>query len=165
MVRLAGQRVALRSLVFEDAPLLTEIAETPEVAQWWGEIDDGFPFNDKPDAARLTVTLDSSVLGLIEYGQKHDPNYRGAWIDIFIDPKHHGQGFGTDAVATLVRYLTRELDHYRVTIDAVVDNPAAIRIGEKAGFKPVGVLRSAWEDPSGAYRDVLLMDLLADEID
>jgi hypothetical protein len=33
MVRLAGEQIALRSLVFEDTPLLTEIAESSDVAQ------------------------------------------------------------------------------------------------------------------------------------
>jgi RimJ/RimL family protein N-acetyltransferase len=165
MVRLAGDRVALRSLVFEDAPALTAIVETPEVAEFWGEADEGFPFNDKPDAARLTITLGARVIGLIEYGQKSDPGYRGAWIDIFLDPELHDQGLGTDAVSTLVRHLTHELGHHRVTIDPAVDNAAAIRLAEKVGFKRVGTLRAAGQLPDGSRSDLLLLDLLASEVD
>ncbi len=164
MVRLPGERVALRPLVFEDAPLLTAIAETPEVANWWGEVDDGFPFTDKPTAARFTITVGTTVVGLIEYGEKDDPNYRWAWIDMFVDPSRHGQGLGTDALGTLAQHLTMEGGHHRLTIDAAVENAAAIRCYEKVGFKPVGVLRSAWQDASGSLRDVLLMDILAGEI-
>lgn len=64
-----------------------------------------------------------------------------------------------------MRFLTHGLGHERVTIDAPVDNAAAIRSAEKVGFKPVGVLRSAWREPSGALADLLLLDLLASEVD
>ena len=164
MVRISGQRVALRPFVFEDIPALTAIAEAPEVARWWGEPDERFPYTDKPDAARFTITLDATVLGLIEYGEKADPSYRWAWIDLFLDPAVHGRGHGTDALAAFVRYLTDELGHHRVTVDAAVDNAAAIRSYEKVGFKPVGILRSAWKDLDGTLRDVMLMDILASEL-
>jgi aminoglycoside 6'-N-acetyltransferase len=36
---------------------------------------------------------------------------------------------------------------------------------EKVGFRPVGVLREYWRAPGGAWRDGLLMDLLASELD
>ena len=77
----------------------------------------------------------------------------------------HGQGLGTDAVRTLARWLVRDRRHRRVTIDPAVDNPAAVRAYEKAGFKPVGVMREYWEDPSGVRHDGLLMDLLESELD
>ena len=57
--------------------------------------------------------------------------------------------------------IGRPCDHAR---DAALDNAAAIRTYEKVGFKPVGVLRSAWRDPGGTLRDVMLMDILASEL-
>ena len=163
MIRLAGERVALRPLVFEDVPLLTAIAEAPEVAEWWGDLDEGFPFTDEPDTVRLTITHDATVIGLIQYGEENEPDYRFAGIDIFLDPKVRGQGSGPDALRTLVQYLTRELGHHRITVDPAVDNAAAIRSYEKVGFEPVGVLRSAWRDRQGRWRDLLLMDLIVEE--
>ena len=59
----------------------------------------------------------------------------------------------------------RERGHHRVTIDPAVENPAAVRAYEKAGFKPVGVLPEYWTDPSGVRHDGLLMDLLASELE
>ena len=41
------------------------------------------------------------------------------------------------------------------------DNVAAIRCYAKAGFRPVGVMRAAWRDRRGRWRDVLLMELVA----
>ena len=43
-------------------------------------------------------------------------------------------------------------------------NTAAIRAYEKAGFKPVGVMRQYERLPGGEWHDGLLMDLLADEL-
>ena len=165
MVRLAGQRIALRPLVFEDAPILNAIAERPEVAEWWGDPADGFPFTDEPEATRMTIVLDARIVGLIQYGEVADSDYRSAWIDVFLDPELAGQGLGTDAVGTLARHLTSELGHHRLTIDPAVDNAPAIRSYEKVGFKPVGVMRSAWRDRTGVWRDLLLMDILAEELD
>jgi aminoglycoside 6'-N-acetyltransferase len=79
---------------------------------------------------------------------------------LFVEPRLHGQGFGSDAVATLARHLLDEQGHHRITIDPAADNAAAIRSYEKAGFRPVGVMRSAWRNPEGRWRDVLLMELV-----
>jgi aminoglycoside 6'-N-acetyltransferase len=64
-----------------------------------------------------------------------------------------------------VRYLIDERGHHRLTIDPAADNAEAIRAYEKVGFRPVGVLREYWRAPGGAWRDGLLMDLLASELD
>jgi len=72
---------------------------------------------------------------------------------------------GTEAVRRLVRHLVEERGHHRVTIDPSVTNAAAIRAYEKAGFRPVGVMRSYERNPDGGgWRDGLLMDLLSNEL-
>ncbi len=58
-----------------------------------------------------------------------------------------------------------ERGHHRCTIDPAADNTPAIRAYEKVGFRPVGVMRGYWRSPSGEWRDGLLMDLLAPELD
>ena len=143
-----------------DAAELTAILSRPEVGAWWGAVPDGFPFEDEPDSTRFTILVDGRVAGLIQYGEEPEPDYRHATVDIFLDPELHSRGLGTDAILTLVRHLVDERGHHRVTIDPATDNAAAIRCYEKAGFRPVGVMRSAWRDPSGTWRDVLLMELV-----
>ena len=66
---------------------------------------------------------------------------------------------------TLGRWLVAERGHHRLTIDPAAANDAAIRAYEKVGFKRVGVLREYERDPrTGAWRDGLLMDLLASDL-
>ena len=141
-------------------PTLLEIHAAPEVARWWGRPEEGFPFRDDPDATRFAIIFKERIVGLIQYGEEREPDYRHAWIDLFLDPKVHGKGLGTDGVRTLARHLIDDRGHHRITIDPAVDNVAAIRAYEKAGFKRVGVTRSSWRDPSGVWRDGLLMELV-----
>jgi len=67
-------------------------------------------------------------------------------------------------VRRIARLLIDERGHHRITIDPAADNAAAIRAYEKAGFKPVGVMRQYERDTGGeGWHDGLLMELLADE--
>jgi aminoglycoside 6'-N-acetyltransferase len=156
---LRGEHVVLRPLRRGDAPALRAIHERPEVAEWWGAMDEEFPF-DEPQSTRFTVLVEDRPAGLIQFGEEKEPDYRHAWIDVFIDPELHNRGLGTDAVATLARHLFAERGHHRITIDPAADNAAAIRSYEKAGFRPVGLMRSAWRDPDGEWRDALLLELV-----
>ncbi|MGI8945188.1 MAG: GNAT family N-acetyltransferase [Thermoleophilaceae bacterium] len=159
-IRAQGELALLRSLGPQDAATLRRIRATPEVARWWGPAEDDFPSADDPDATRLAILVDGEVGGMIQFGEQPDPESRHAWIDIYVDPELHDRGIGTDSVATLARHLLEQRGHHRITIDPVVANAPAIRCYEKAGFAPVGILHSAWRDPVGEWRDVLLMELV-----
>jgi aminoglycoside 6'-N-acetyltransferase len=158
LTELSGERVVLRPLRESDASRVHAIASTFEVARWWGRPEDEFPLADDPGATRFVILADREIVGLIQYGEEEEPDFRHAWIDVFVDPAHHGRGLGTDAVRTLFEHLVAEHGHHRVTIDPALENAAAIRSYEKAGFRPVGTLRSAWRDLEGRWRDVLLME-------
>jgi aminoglycoside 6'-N-acetyltransferase len=153
--------VTLTPLAAADADALRAIHETPEVARWWGRPEESFPF-DEPESTRFTIRVDGEVAGLIQFGEEDEPDYRHAWIDLFVDPRRHGHGVGTEAVGRVLRHLLEERGHHRVTIDPAVDNAAAIRCYEKAGFRPVGVTRRSWRDPQGALRDSLFMELVVE---
>jgi aminoglycoside 6'-N-acetyltransferase len=157
MSELRGDIVVLRPLRFDDAAVLRAIHAEPAVAAWWGSMSDDFPF-DEPESPRFTIWVGDEIAGLIQYGEEDEPDYRHAWIDIFVATAQHGRGVGTDAVKTLARYLVEERGHHRITIDPTVDNTAAIRAYEKAGFERVGVLRLAERSPEGVWRDALLME-------
>jgi aminoglycoside 6'-N-acetyltransferase len=167
-VELRGESVVLRSLRAEDIPRLVEIGREPEVARWWTSITTEkltAKASGRDDATGIAVLADGELVGMIQFHEEDDPEYRSAGIDIFLSSEVHGRGLGTDAVRTLARWLVRERGHHRVTIDPAVENPAAVRAYEKAGFKPVGVMREYWTDPSGVRHDGLLMDVLASELE
>ena len=151
----------LRALTADDAAELRRILCEEEVARWWGPPAEGFPF-DEPEATRLVIEVGGRVAGLIEYHEELEPRYRHASIDVFLDPALRGQGIGTEAVRRVVAILVEERGHHRITIDPAADNVAAIRSYEKAGFRPVGVMRRYEQDADGAaWHDGLLMELIA----
>lgn len=158
-------RMVLRQLAKGDEAELLRIHRTPEVALWWDVPDDGFPWSDEPESTRLTIEVDGSVAGMVQFNEEQAPKYRHATIDLFLDPALRGQGLGTEAVRRVVRHLIDERGHHRVTIDPGKDNKAAIRSYEKVGFRPVGVMRS-YERRAGQeeWRDGLLMELLAEDL-
>jgi aminoglycoside 6'-N-acetyltransferase len=154
--------LTLRPLASEDADALRRIHATPEVSRWWDLPGDEFPW-DEPEATRLTIEVDGAVAGMIQFGEELDPKYRHAWIDLFLDPAVHGRGLGTEAVRRVARHLIGERGHHRLTIDPATSNTAAIRAYEKAGFRPVGVMRRYERDADGpGWHDGLLMELLAE---
>jgi aminoglycoside 6'-N-acetyltransferase len=134
----------------------------PEVGRWWGPVPDDFPLGDEPEATRFTIVVEGRIAGMVQFGEENDPDWRHGSIDIFLAPDFHGRGIGTEAVRRVIRVLVDERGHHRVTIDPAADNAAAIRCYEKAGFRAVGVMRKAWRDGDGLWRDILLMELVVD---
>jgi len=156
-------RMVLRPLAPGDEAELLRIHRTPEVMRWWDAPDEGFPW-DEPETTRFTIEVDGAIAGMIQFWEEPEPKYRHAGIDVFLDPAVSGHGLGTEAVRRVVRLLIEERGHHRVVIDPATANTAAIRAYEKAGFRPVGVMRQAERDADGeGWHDALLMELLADE--
>ena len=163
VVRILGwQAMILRPLAGRDQTELRRIRALPEVARWWGDPPDGFPLSDDPATTRQAIEVDGRLAGLIDFWEELTPKYRHATIDLFLDPAFHGRGFGTEAVRRVVRQLIDERGHHRITIDPASNNAVAIRAYEKAGFKPVGVMRCYERDSDGeGWHDGLLMELIA----
>jgi aminoglycoside 6'-N-acetyltransferase len=165
---LSGDLVVLRPLRADDVERVAAIQAAPGVARWWG-------LPDKADLRRqaegrteekvFTIEVEGELVGLIQYSEENDPDFRHAGIDLFVAEGSQGRGLGTDAVRTLARYLISERGHHRLTIDPAADNVAAIRAYEKVGFRPVGRMREYWRGPDGAWHDGLLLDLLASELE
>lgn len=164
-VELHGRQVILRPVTPQDRQALLDILSTPQVARWWGAPDnDQWPYDDEADT-RFSVVLDGTVVGLVQFGEEDDPNYRHAGIDVFLDPAVHGRGLGRDAVHTLVRYLFDERGHHRIVIDPAATNQRAISTYAAVGFRSVGVLRSYERNIDGTgWHDGLLMELLASDL-
>lgn len=165
---LQGRIVTLRPLGVDDVPQVLEILAEPGVARWWGPSTGGDLLRlaeGVDDETALVIELDGDTVGVIQHLEENEPDFRHAGIDIFVSERHHGRGIGTDAVRTLARYLFDERGHHRLTIDPAADNVAAIRTYEKVGFRAVGVMREYWRAPDGTWRDGLLMELLARELE
>jgi len=164
---LADGNVRLLPLDAADAPRLAAmVAADPEASAWWGanaEKIAGWLTEDGTHA--YSIEYDGTTAGIIEYSEENDPDYRYASIDIALLAPFVGRGIGPRAIRALLQFLFTTAGHHRATIDPNVANARAIRAYEKVGFKPVGVMRKVERDPEGIWRDGLLMDILAEELE
>lgn len=130
--------------------------------RWWGPMEPGFPF-DEPESQRFAITAGGEVVGLIQWGDDSYPETRHAYVDIFVGDDHAGRGIGTAAMRMLTTRLIEDHGYHRITLDPAVENAAAIRSYEKAGFRRVGTFkRSYLEHETGQWRDELFMELVVD---
>lgn len=155
--------ITLTPTAEQDGPALRALHSTPEVAQWWDLPAPGFPMEDEPESTRFTIRHGDEIVGLVQYGEENEPKYRSASIDIFVGPDFHRRGIGTQAIRMVLELLITERGHHRITIDPAAHNHAAIRCYEKAGFRPVGIMRLAERDSDGkGWHDALMMDLVVE---
>ena len=90
---------------------------------------------------------------------------RSATFGIVIGDKDYwGNGYGTDATHTLLRFGFEELGLNRVELEVYDFNPRAIRTYEKAGFHRDGVHRQGLYR-NGTFHDEIIMCILREEWD
>ncbi|HET7658682.1 MAG TPA: GNAT family protein [Bacillales bacterium] len=109
-----------------------------------------------------TLEEEPNYIGSIGYRQL-DIVSRRCTIGIGIGEKGYwNQGYGSDSVQTLVRYLFQTMNLNRIQLDTWSGNERAIRSYEKCGFVIEGRLRkNAFVD--GKYHDTIIMGLLKEE--
>jgi aminoglycoside 6'-N-acetyltransferase len=165
---LHGPRLTLRPVSDADRGRLLTILGEPEVARWWRRVE--WERLIETTATAFVVELCDEpaaaepVIGMIQFTEELDPDYKFAAIDLYLSGAVHGRGLGGEAILTLLRYLIDARGHRRFVIDPAVETVRAIRSYTGVGFRPVGVMRQYERVAPGVYRDALLMDLLADEL-
>jgi aminoglycoside 6'-N-acetyltransferase len=142
---------------------LLAIAREPEVARWWLRVDEE-QLRSRPGDS-FAIEHEGELAGYAEVWEELDPEYRHAGIDLFLGRAHQGRGLGGDVVLTLARHLVHDRGHHRLVIDPAAENERAIRAFERVGFRRVGVQRKVELAEDGSWRDGLLMDMLAEELD
>jgi len=163
---LHGERVTLRPLTREDTPALRTLLADPTVVPWWGVYDTPKierDFFDPAWAYTYLIEVEGDIVGLIQFNEVPDPDYKHAAVDVTLAGGHQERGLGTEALRVLIGYLIEARRHHRITIDPAVDNTRAIHVYEKVGFRPVGVMRRYERSADGTWHDNLLMELLAEE--
>lgn len=172
---LYGKRVRLRAIEREDIPAFLRWLNDPEVRrflvlheplsrtkeeQWFAEL------LSRPNELVLGIEVKTDtgwiLIGNIGLHQL-DLKNRSADLGIVIGEKEFwGKGYGREAIRILLRYAFLELGLNRVELETFAFNERAIRCYAALGFKKVGVRRKAFFR-DGAFHDVILMDLLAEE--
>jgi RimJ/RimL family protein N-acetyltransferase len=175
---LVGERVQLRGL---------ERADLPTVVRWMNDpatrslIARSSPLSMAEEERWFDALLKSTtdVVFVIETREptpenrprligtcgmhKIDWKNRNCAVGIVIGgASDRGQGYGTDAMACLVRHAFGDLGLYRVELEVFPDNPAAIKSYERCGFVVEGTRRSSIFK-EGSFKDLVLMSVLVDD--
>ena len=160
---LRGPRLVVRSMQEPDVARLAAIAAEPEIWQRWGEVSEAElreKLAGEDDVTALVVELDGEAVGLIQYSEDADPDYRHAGVDMFLAGTARGRGYGREALLLVAAHLFDGRGHHRLTIDPAADNEPAIRCYTAAGFRTVGVMRCYERGRDGSFHDGLLMELV-----
>lgn len=172
---LYGERVRLRGLEREDIPTFIRWFNDPEVRQY-------LLMYEPMSKAKEEQWFETHLAKRDEFLFAIEALMEGEWVHIGnvglhrIDWKNRtavfgivlgekalwGQGLGTDAARTMLRFAFEELNLHRVELEVFEFNPRAARCYEKAGFQHEGVRRQAlFRD--GRYHDAHWMGILQEE--
>jgi diamine N-acetyltransferase len=166
---LKGKKVILRAEEREDLKRLHELTRNldlvvlsdgqwqPEpLAQWEKQFDKRL---EDADSAHFVIEVDGKLVGGIglHHRQRRDGSAQFG-VGIY-DPEYLGQGYGRDAIETLLGWAFQIQNYRRIWLETYALNERAVRSYRAVGFVEEGRLREhAFYD--GRYVDVLVMGML-----
>ncbi len=153
-IRLAGSRSVLRPIGAGDMEHLRRWNNDPEInrlARYNPELvfDDSalmalylaLPSQNPSLGAFMIEDLDGAPVGVVDY-RELNVRHGHCTVGIYIGEKDRwGEGLGSDALRTLVRWLFSEWDVHHIQARSASYNERAHRCFERTGFKLEGRLR------------------------
>lgn len=171
---LSDPTVALRPWADADAAAIVECIDgDPEISRWLDQVPQPYTLTDarayiagttgnaRESRFAVTDTASGRVLGSI--GATWNETGDVAEIGYWLRADARGSGVATRALRLIVPWALAE-GAQRVQLRADVENTASRRVAEKVGFRPEGVLRSAYFNPRlGRRQDWAMYSILPGE--
>ena len=167
-----GKTIRLRAIERSDIPAFVRWLNDPEVRQYLdmylpmsqAQEENWFEAQLGDDGRRILgiETLDGVLLGNIGL---HAINWKERYAELGIvigEKEYWNQGYGTDAVLTLLRFAFQQMNLHRVFLRVFEYNRRAMNCYEKCGFMLEGRLRQT-HFHDGKYCDTLIMGILQEE--
>lgn len=155
--------MTLRPAAPEDFAFIRSLTTRPDYTPFIGD-DDEARLADwaASPSCRVLIWQGDTAKGFAIFREIGDPSGRVELFRLALD--RAGGGRGDAFFADLLRFAFRDLNAARVWLDASGENPRAIRIYARAGFRREGVLRAHWHRPClGRAVDLHLMGLMRGE--
>jgi UDP-4-amino-4,6-dideoxy-N-acetyl-beta-L-altrosamine N-acetyltransferase len=167
-----GKKTRLRRIEREDISTFVRWFNDPDVREYLminrpisiAEEEKWFERKLEQEDSELFAieTMDGTHIGNIEL-MDINLRHRHAELGIVIGEKAYwSQGYGSDAIHTLLRFGFEEMNLHRIYLRVYEDNARGIHAYEKCGFRHEGRLREA-NYRQGKYYDELVMGILAHE--
>lgn len=166
-VFLTGENIELRTVEEEDAKTLRDIANHSDVRKFIGvrhpmnlEAEKDFLEDEQEESeVMLSICIEGETIGDIKLTEI-EPNV--GEIGIMIDPKHHGDGYGTEASELLVKHAFEQLDFHKLYAWVFETNEKSARVWEKLGFEKEAELENHYLI-DGEYKKAYIYSLLRRE--
>jgi RimJ/RimL family protein N-acetyltransferase len=154
MLTLEGIRCTVRAWRKSDAESLVVHADNINVAKY---LRDRFPHPYTKQDARaflkhavaaddptnLAIEVDGAAVGAVGYVPGRDVERFSAEIGYWLGEACWGRGIATEAVALVTAHAFADMKVLRMFALPFADNPASVRVLEKAGYAREGLLRSS----------------------
>ncbi len=164
-MRIELAQCILRSWQMEDAPALAEGANNRKI---WLKVRDRMPHPysladaetylqrvTKDDTAHVAcIEIDGKASGAIGLHPGEDVHRRTAELGYWVAEPYWGRGIATAAVRAFVEFGFTNIPLNRIYASAYANNPASVRVLEKAGFAFEGRMRKH------AIKDSVVLDAL-----
>lgn len=172
---LKNGKLAVRTLLAADAPLLVRWLSDPEVLRYYEGRDRPHDmdmvrkhfYEDQEEITRCIILYEGLAIGYLqfyplskenqaEYGIKEPMN--GVFgMDQFIgETAYWGKGIGTKLITAMVNYLIAQHQAVRILMDPQTWNERALHVYEKCGFRKLDLLPKH-EYHEGEMRDCWLI--------
>jgi len=129
---------------FSDADFLRTYDYMPPITQTKEEVDKTFSEYEKNEESvvfAIKIKENNQIIGIAGFDDIVKEN-KVATLFIGIGNKNtRGRGYGKETLNLLLEYGFNELDFYRIQLNVLEFNHAAIALYEKAGFKREGTFR------------------------
>ncbi len=123
------------------------------------------PSNGFANGVRLAIeTKDGVHIGNLDLNQTRPEDCKAGLGIMIGDKAYWSNGYGTDAIVTLLRFAFHEMNLNRVWLHVFEFNERAFACYEKCGFREEGRLREHVFS-EGRYWDVLVMGVLRKEFE
>lgn len=156
--------MTLRNATLADIGFIRSLTTRPDYAPFIGDSDEATlqGWIDSPEARVLIWDEGKGPAGFAIFREIGDPSGR---VELFrIALAQSGGGRGDAFFAALVDYGFATLGAARLWLDASGENPRAMKIYERAGFRREGVQRAQWWRPClGRAVDLHLFGMMRDE--
>jgi RimJ/RimL family protein N-acetyltransferase len=166
--------IALRRWTMDDAPQVVRCCNDPEIRRWLPAIPAPYTTDDAvgfisgagigpgEEWVRLAIAEPGSPMALGSIGVRTisaETAQTGYWVA----PEARGRGLASRALVLVSRWALRTFPIARLQLFTDVENPASMRVAERAGFRREGTLRN-WYDLRGERRDAVMFALLPEDL-
>lgn len=170
-----GEKIVIRAIETKDSDMLLSIINDPETEYMLGgwsfpvssqnqtEWINSLKYNTKTLRGVIELKDTEEAIGVV---MLTDIDYKNGNAEIHIklvNGDFKGQGYGTDAIKTIVKYAFEELRLHVITSKVNSYNEASKRLFNKCGFSEEGILRGRLFK-RGNYIDIISYSVINGEL-